>query len=151
MKYTNNPGNIRYNPDLRGCNGNVNGFCSFDTLANGTRGIFTLINTYRTRYNLNTISGIITRYAPPSENNTAAYIRNVSSWTGIPADRPVTDPEIKKVVAAIVKQENGLIWTADYVEQLYLSTLSPGTGSFDDAGKYLPFIALAVAAYFLLK
>lgn len=150
MKYENNPGNIRYNPDLRGCTGNKNGFCTFDTLANGTRGIFTLISTYRSRYNLNTISGIITRYAPPSENNTAAYIRNVSSWTGIPADRQLTDPEIKLVVAAIVKQENGLTWSASYAQQLYESTLIPGAGS-SDLGKYFPFVAIAIAAYFYFR
>ena len=33
-----------------------------------------------------TLAALIARWAPPSENDTAKYIADVSKWTGIPAD-----------------------------------------------------------------
>jgi hypothetical protein len=38
-----------------------------------------------------TVRQIIEQWAPPSENNTAAYLRNVLTWTGLPADTPVLE------------------------------------------------------------
>lgn len=35
------------------------------------------------------LQSLITMYAPPSSNDTAAYIRNVSEWTGLPTDVPL--------------------------------------------------------------
>jgi hypothetical protein len=36
-----------------------------------------------------TLTSLITMYAPPSQNDTATYIRNVSAWTGLPTDVPL--------------------------------------------------------------
>ena len=36
-----------------------------------------------------TLASLLTMYAPPSQNDTATYIRNVSSWTGLPVDVPL--------------------------------------------------------------
>ena len=36
-----------------------------------------------------TVRQIIAQWAPPSENNTSAYLANVINWTGLPADTPV--------------------------------------------------------------
>jgi hypothetical protein len=38
-----------------------------------------------------TLSQFIAKYAPKNENNTAAYIANVSAWTGIPPDARLSD------------------------------------------------------------
>ena len=58
----------------------------------------------------NTISSIINRYAPPSDNNpTAQYIKNVSSWTGLDpnAQLDMNDPNVQRALAdAITRQEN---------------------------------------------
>lgn len=35
------------------------------------------------------LSSLITMYAPPSQNDTAAYIANVSTWTGLPKNVPL--------------------------------------------------------------
>ncbi len=35
------------------------------------------------------LTALITMYAPPADNNTAAYIANVSAWTGLPTDIPL--------------------------------------------------------------
>jgi hypothetical protein len=36
-----------------------------------------------------TLTGLLSMYAPPSQNDTAAYIANVSSWTGLPTNVPL--------------------------------------------------------------
>jgi len=108
----NNPGNIEkglnwqgladIQPDER--------FCAFVSPEFGIRAICKLLRTYNTKYKLKTITGIINRYAPPNENPTAAYIKNVSTWTGFGAkealdfDNVVT---LAKLAKAITRQENG--------------------------------------------
>jgi len=36
-----------------------------------------------------TLTSLLNMYAPPIENDTATYIRNVSAWTGIPPNVPL--------------------------------------------------------------
>jgi len=38
-----------------------------------------------------TVRQIVAQWAPPSENNTSAYLANVLRWTGLPADVPVLE------------------------------------------------------------
>ena len=73
-------------------------FVQFETMAYGWRAAFVLLTrTYYHTYRLFTIRAIITRWAPPNENNTRAYIENVSRLTGIGPDEPLgipsTNPE----------------------------------------------------------
>ena len=109
-----NPGNIRHNrvrykgevhPSLDPA------FKQFESMEWGYRAIFILLDTYRSRYGLDTIRGIITRYAPPEENHTALYIEALCDMTGIGADEPL-DTRSRKVmvplVAAMSKVENGV-------------------------------------------
>ncbi len=75
-----NPGNIRrskvrYRGEVRPSRDPD--FKQFETLAWGYRAIFVLLNTYRIRYGLSTLRGMISRWAPPSENHTDVYIRAV--------------------------------------------------------------------------
>ena len=63
-------------------------------------------------YRLYTIRGIISRWAPPSENKTKAYIANVSALTGILPDEPLGIPSEQPsrwmmVATAMAIQENG--------------------------------------------
>lgn len=77
----------------------------------GYRAMFVLLDTYARRYGLNTIRGMISRYAPPSENNTEAYIAAICEWTGIAADE-VLDTRSRRdmvpIVVAMSRIENGL-------------------------------------------
>lgn len=74
MKYKNNPCNIRKNRIIWLGQLNSNEpFCSFDTLEHGLRAVFKIISSYHKRGYI-TISDIISHYAPPSENDTQAYI-----------------------------------------------------------------------------
>jgi hypothetical protein len=69
-------------------------FCVFETMAYGWRAAFRLLcHTYYKKYGLKTIRAIITRWAPPKENDTQYYIRSVAERTGIGADRELGDPQ----------------------------------------------------------
>ena len=92
---------------------NDRSFCQFETLEYGWRAAFYLLTrTYYHKYRLYTIRGIVSRWAPESENNTRAYIENVSRLTGIAPDEPIGIPSIQSarwmmVGVAMAIQENG--------------------------------------------
>ncbi len=64
-------------------------FRQFRSMAWGFRALFVLLKTYRRRYGLRSVAQIITRWAPPSENRTEAYIRRVAAAIGRAADAPL--------------------------------------------------------------
>lgn len=108
----NNPGNIRRSSDV--FQGEIvpskdKDFKQFRSMAYGYRAMFKLLSTYYRAYSLKTIRQLISRWAPRNENNTAAYVSLVSSYTGIAADAPLqfTEEEMVKVVAAMSRVENG--------------------------------------------
>ncbi len=85
-------------------------FKEFESLAWGYRAIFVLLDTYRIRYGLDTIRGMISRWAPPSENHTDIYIRAVAADTGLEPDERLDtrDPATMiPLAAAISRVENG--------------------------------------------
>ena len=47
----------------------------FETREHGIRAWIVLMRTYRLKYRCATVRAIVTRYAPPNENNTQAYIK----------------------------------------------------------------------------
>ena len=93
----NNPLNIRLNSDkwqgLRTLQEDRE-FCQFETMAYGWRAAFVILcKTYYGKYKLKTIRALITRWAPPKENNTEAYIRHVSDYAGIGPDKVLGSPK----------------------------------------------------------
>lgn len=74
----------------------------------GIRAAAVTLRTYRNKYGLNTLAQIIARWAPPTENNTEAYIRSVSSRSGIAPDQVVTDADLPALLEAMTKHENGI-------------------------------------------
>lgn len=108
----NNPGNIRRNSDV--FQGEIastdKAFKQFKTMAYGYRAIFCILRTYYQNYHLKTIRQLIGRWAPSSENDTESYVSQVSDYSGIPADDPltITDREqMIRIVAAMSRVENG--------------------------------------------
>lgn len=73
----------------------------------GIRAGARILRTYRNKYGLDTISGIITKWAPPSENETDSYIKSVSESIGIPPAVTLYDEDYPALIAAIIKHENG--------------------------------------------
>jgi len=83
-------------------------FEEFDNFGDGIRAGARILRTYRDKYGLNTIRGIITRFAPSNENNTAAYINSVASQSGIEADAPIeTMEDYAAIGKAMIRHENG--------------------------------------------
>lgn len=109
----NNPGNIedgtfaRSQPGYKGSDGR---FAIFDSPEAGTAAQSNLLRAYGSK-GINTLSGIINRWAPAADNNnTAAYISAVSKMTGIDPNQPLdmNDPNVRtKIASAIGQYENG--------------------------------------------
>lgn len=108
-----NPGNIRrskvrYKGEIHPSRDPA--FKQFESLAWGYRAIFVLLDTYRIRYGINTIEGMISRWAPPTENHTDAYIRFVAEAAGIAPDTSIDIRDravMVRIAAAISHVENG--------------------------------------------
>ena len=109
----NNPGNIRHGSRWQGMASQQTdaAFVQFTTPEYGIRALAKVLLTYQTKYGLNTIRGIITRWAPPTENNTAAYIDSVSRYVGASPDAPLDlhrASVMRPLVEAIIRHENGV-------------------------------------------
>ena len=79
-------------------------------MAYGFRAAMVLIRTYIQTYGLNTVSKIISRWAPDIENNTENYIRRVCNTTGFSPDRiidPYNREDMCDLVYAMAIVENG--------------------------------------------
>jgi hypothetical protein len=98
-------------------------FVQFKSLEYGWRAAFYLLTrTYYHKYRLYTIRGIISRWAPSSENNTEAYVNHVSTLMKYPADVPLGIPSEHPerwmmLGAAMALHENGL-HELDYMSML---------------------------------
>ena len=81
-------------------------FEQFTSMEWGIRAGFKILRNYITGYNglvarINTIEGIIRRWAPPKENDTEAYIKTVVQMTGIPRTQRISFKQ-KSYMCAIV-------------------------------------------------
>ncbi|EOD2804701.1 hypothetical protein ACJLW1_003225 [Klebsiella aerogenes] len=108
----NNPGNLEAsssNPWV-GQTGSDGRFAKFETPEHGIRALGRNLLSYQ-RQGIDTVSDIINRWAPPTDNNdTAAYIKSVCAQLGVKADQPLdaSNPDtLQALCAAIIKHENG--------------------------------------------
>lgn len=107
----NNPGNIRRGTtNWRGMAATQTdaAFLQFQSPEYGIRAMTKILRTYQSAYGLRTVAGIISRWAPPTENDTAAYIATVARAVGKAPDAPLTDADLVPLVTAIIKHENGI-------------------------------------------
>lgn len=110
----NNPLNIRHNPcnNWRGMDGNEKGFVKFTSVAYGIRAAYIILTNY-IKNGCNTLEDIISRWAPPCENNTERYIDFVAEETLIPRDLILTDNSIHDywtkiiILQAMARMETG--------------------------------------------
>lgn len=103
----NNPGNIRWDgvTQWRGMvAADPAGFVIFDKPENGIRAMSRILDSYAGR-GVITLEQIINTWAPPSENNTAAYVSHLAAVLGIAPGQAVTDRP--GLIAGIIKHENG--------------------------------------------
>lgn len=112
-----NPGNIRISPTpWQGKIPSHNAFEAFDTPEHGLRAMAKILLNYYFLYKLHTIRQIITRWAPPNENNTEAYIEDACERCAINPNEDIQldthipfaeQTMLRDLIKAIVWHENG--------------------------------------------
>jgi hypothetical protein len=107
----NNPLNIEagnFTQGQPGFAGSDGRFAKFASLDQGIGAASKLLDTYEKKHGLNTIAGILSRWAPTSDgNNVSAYAANVSKQLGIDPNTPVPPEMRPKLIAAMAQHENG--------------------------------------------
>lgn len=136
-----NPGNIRHVQGTRwqgmSANQNDTAFVQFTGPQWGIRALARTLITYQDKHGLRTIRQVIGRWAPPNENNTEAYIRQVATRVGVSPDGriDVYDYSTMRALAeAIIRHENGAgplpegNWYGEALinEGLHLAGIVPG-------------------------
>jgi hypothetical protein len=111
---SNNPGNIDRNATkwqgMAADQSSDPRFIVFTDPKWGIRAIARLMLTYSNQYGLHTVRGLIGRWAPPSENNTGAYVAAVAQNCGVGADDEIdvdSSAIMLPLVKAIILHENG--------------------------------------------
>ena len=116
----NNIFNIRKGPKAwKGETGAKNGFVEFETREYGIRAWIVLMHNYRVKHRCATIRAIVTRFAPPSENQTQAYIKycrervykSEITWLTTTAD-------YVRLGIAMAKMETGTVLTAQEIYEV---------------------------------
>jgi hypothetical protein len=110
----NNPGNIRRTSDqwqgLKAVQSD-DAFFQFINPVYGIRALAKIIRNYQEKYGLNTVSELISRWAPPNENDTGPYIRHVANVVGVAPDERIDTNNFDTLLAltkGIIKHENGI-------------------------------------------
>ncbi|KLU14702.1 MULTISPECIES: structural protein [Xenorhabdus] len=111
----NNPGNIDHNPanKWQGQMGIETGvknprFCLFESPEYGIRALMKLLTNYH-KGGHNSVSKMINRYAPNSENNTSAYIKGVAKALNVDSNQvlDINKPTLIALAKSIIRHENG--------------------------------------------
>jgi len=127
----NNPGNIRPGQHFRGEIGTDGGYVVFGTAFDGIRAIAVDLLT-KMEHAVDTVAEIVTRYAPPAENDTKAYIAAVCHDTGFKCDDilNLNHPEqLQPLVRAIILHECGSCpYTSDLIAKACADALQSAFG-----------------------
>lgn len=118
----NNPGNIRWGDEWQGLvpkeQRTDKDFCQFTTPEHGIRAIVVILLNYRKRNGqqgvgndgIDTVREVISRWAPPNENDTESYVQSVAKKVGVAANTPIMLSNyltMRPMVEAIITHENG--------------------------------------------
>lgn len=92
-------------------------FETFHHAVDGYRAAIILLRNYQRLYGLNTLEGILNKFAPPSDDNpTQTYINFVAEKMGVFTAEPLDlndDETIKPMLLAMHKFESGAVWFGD--------------------------------------
>jgi len=108
-----NPGNIRRSGDpWQGLakDQNDEAFFQFAEPKWGIRALARVLISYQDRHGLRTVRTIISRWAPPAENKTSAYVEHVAERLGVAPDDALNIHDyrvLRGLVEAIIAHENG--------------------------------------------
>lgn len=120
----NNPLNIRKVPGVRwrgelpSIQGGAGGgsFVRFESITWGVRAALKLLRTYRDKYAATSIKEIITRWAPPTENNTEGYIAAVCRLTSFGGNERLTEKEWPALIKAMAVIESRLLISDETID-----------------------------------
>lgn len=134
----NNPGNIESNSTAWvGKTGDDGRFVTYATPEHGVRAMGKTLETYQNKHGLTTVSQMISRWAPPNENNTTNYATFVASEMGISPDAQIdlsANPELaQKMVGAMIKMEGGTS-AYDYFQPAIKGGLDMAYGNISTPG-----------------
>jgi hypothetical protein len=108
-----NPGNLRRSPDpWQGLAPEQTDpeFFVFTTMPHGIRAMARVLISYQDRHGIRSVRRIITRYAPPAENQTSSYIDVVANRTGFRPDEQLdlhSYEHLRPLIEAMVEVECG--------------------------------------------
>ncbi|MBB6542854.1 virion protein [Thalassotalea piscium] len=104
----NNPLNIRKTSDnWQGATGDDGEFVIFESPVKGIRAASRILRNYSDNHGLNTVFGIIMRWAPPSENDSTGYIDSVSAKIGLGRNEVLRSYDYPDLIKAMIYHENG--------------------------------------------
>ncbi len=135
----NNPLNIEDGPFARsqpGYAGSDGRFAKFQTPDQGAAAADALLTTYHDKHGLNTVAGIVGRWAPTSDgNNVSAYASDVASHLGIDPNAPIPPEMRPQLIAAMARHENGQAapGTVGAPVQLAQANINPAVASDAEA------------------
>lgn len=118
-----NPGNIRHGEKWQGLAAQQldESFCTFESPQYGIRAIARVLISYQDKHDIDTVRGIINRWAPPIENNTNAYVLAVARAIGVDTDQRIDVHQydvMQPLVVAIIRHENGMQpYSADVIDE----------------------------------
>lgn len=92
-------------------------FVCFNAMEWGIRAAFCILRTYARRYQCLSPADIVGRWAPPHQNDTDAYIRNVCTWTGFGGRQRLTEADWPRLVQAMARQESGTTLSEEIINK----------------------------------
>lgn len=108
----NNPGAVEFKPWMTqyGARLGPNGrYAQFDSPDQGYQVMGRVLDTYRDKHGLNTVTGIINRWAPANvdNNSTSSYAASVAKSLGIEPNAPLTPEQRPSLMRAMASYEAG--------------------------------------------
>jgi hypothetical protein len=138
----NNPGNLNYAGQAGATKeGGPNGrFATFETPELGITAMAKNLMAYQDKYAINTVSKIVSRWAPTGDgNNVPAYVAAVSKQTGFKPDEALDlkDPKVlAPLISAITKHENGQNpYSPEMIAKAIADALSSTRSNSDSSSK----------------
>ncbi len=141
----NNPGNIEAGAPWQGLTARdqttlgqtaEDRFAVFQSPKWGIRAIARTLITYQDKHGLRSVKAMIDRWAPPVENNTAAYIKAVEGKVGAGEIDVHTYATMNALIRAIILHENGIqpYTDAQITAGLVLAGIEPPQRSLRKSG-----------------
>lgn len=108
----NNPGALEYQDWMSkyGARLGANGrYAAFDTPDAGYQVMSKVLDTYQNKHGLNTVAGIVNRWAPSNvdNNSTSTYTKKVASALGIDPNAPISPEQRPALMRAMASYEAG--------------------------------------------